>query len=221
MAEGQPLGRQQGLGLGAAQSGLEGRGHRGVVDLEQALHPDEVEGDETGEPVAAGGQTAGDRGAAAEGDDGHPVPHRPGQDGRDVVVVAGADDGVGRVAQVAGALAEEVGCRLAAGAQPAGRVVGQHVLGSESARQLVQKGRVDGRGGQGHGIEGGPLVEAEDHLDQAAGGVGEGRGPSRVTPAGGVHLTLRFERLETGVSVVMCYSVTHDVTSSQPPGCGS
>ena len=160
-----------------------------VVDVEQPLHPDQVEGEHAGVPVAAGGQAAGDAGAAAERDHGQVVLDREGEHGGDVVVVAGADHRVGGVVQLAGPGAEQVGGGLAAGAEPAGLVVGEDVLGAEQ----LAAGRRAGRrrawpAGRLGVLDRGPLVEAEGQLDQAAGGVGERRGGGRVAPAGRVHL---------------------------------
>ena len=98
MPQRQPVLGQQRLGLRAAETGLEGRGHRVGVDGEQLVEADQVEGDDAGEALAAGDQAADDRGAAAEGDQGDVPLDGPGDQGRDLVVRAGPDDGVGRVA---------------------------------------------------------------------------------------------------------------------------
>ena len=147
VAEGQAVLGEQRLGLGAAQAGLEGGGHRRRVDGEQPLHPDQVEAEQAGVPLAPRGQAAGHRRAAAERDDGEVVLDGVRQDGGDVVVAAGPDHRVGGVGQVAGAGAEQVGGGLAAGAQPPGLVVGEHVLGAEQVAQAVEElGREAGRG---------------------------------------------------------------------------
>ena len=145
MAERQPVLGEEGLGLGAAQPRLEGRGHRDLVDGEQPLHPHQVEADQPREPVAPRGQATGDRGAATEGDDRHPVLHGPGQDGLHVVVPVGPDDGVGCVVEVAGAGAQQVGGGLAPRAEGPRRVVGQHVLGTDGRPEVVEQ-RVVQRG---------------------------------------------------------------------------
>ena len=139
VAERQALGGEQRLGLGTAQARLEGRGHRGVVDRDQPLHPHQVEAEHAGEPLASGDQPTRDRRTAAERDHREVVLDREGEHGRDLVVGAGTYDGVGRVGQVAGPHPEQVGRGLAAGAQPAGLVVGAHVLGAEEAGQLGQQ----------------------------------------------------------------------------------
>ena len=207
VAEREPVLGEQRLGLGAAQAGLEGGGHRDRVDGEQPLHPDQVEADQAGVPLAAGGQAAGDRGAAAEGDDREVVLDGVRQDGGDVVVVAGPDHGVGGVGQVAGAGPEQVGRGLAAGAQPPGLVVGEHVLGAEQRRAGRRGGRARGAapGRVGDSTAGrSSRPKAISIRPRAASGSGAAAAgsPQRL----GVHL---------GRSV-MCYSVTHDVTSSQP-----
>ena len=146
MAERQSVLGEEGFGLGAAQPRLEGRGHRDLVDGEQPLHPHQVQADHAREPVAARGQAAGDRGAATEGDDRHPVLHGPGQDGLHVVVPVGSDHGVRCVVEVAGAGAQQVGGGLSTRAERPRRVVGEHVLGSDGRpevveQRLVQRGR--------------------------------------------------------------------------------
>ena len=86
MAEGQPVLGQQRLGLGAAQPGLEGRGHRDGVDVEQPVHPHQVEAEHAGEALARGRQPAGDRRAAAERHHGDVVLDRDREHRRDLVV---------------------------------------------------------------------------------------------------------------------------------------
>ena len=113
-----------------------------------------------------------------------------GQDRGHLVMGAGADHGVGCVGQVARALPEQVGRRLATSTQPAGLVIGEHVLGAEQVPQpLDELGREAG-GRQRDDLDGEPLVEAEDHLDQPAGGVRQLGGGGRVAPPAGVHLGL-------------------------------
>jgi hypothetical protein len=126
----------------------------------------------------------------------------PGQDGRDLVVVAGAYDGVGRVGQVAGAGAQQVGRRLAPGAQPACVVVGADVLGPERGAQGVEQGVVEARGGQRRVGDGGARVEPEGELDEPAGGLGERGSTGGVAPPLGVHLGL-LGRFESG-HVLQC-----------------
>jgi hypothetical protein len=181
------LGEQR-LGLGPAQARLEGDSHRDRIDVEQPLHPDQVEGQDTGVAVAAGGQAAGDAGAATERDHGQVVLDREGEHRRHVVVVAGSNHRVGSVVQLSGAGAEQVGRGLAAGADPSGLVVGEHVLGAQQLAEAIEQPVVDLAGREARVLDRGPLNEAEGQLDQAAGGVGEWRGGGRVAPAGRVHL---------------------------------
>ena len=142
MAEGQPVLGQQRLRLGTTKPGLERRGHRDGVDGEEPVHPQQVEADHSGEAVAHRSESAGHRGAAAEGHHRDVVPDRDAQHGFDVVGGAGADDHVGGVRQVAGPGAQQVGGRLATGAQASGRVVGDDVGVADrlrsSARRPVQ-----------------------------------------------------------------------------------
>ncbi len=126
------------------------------------------------------------------------VLDREGEQRGDLLVRAGADDEVGRVAEVTAAGAKQVGGRLAAGAQPTRLVVGEHVLGAE---QVAQSGHERlGDVGRGHGrlLECRLVVEAEGQLDQAASGVGQRGRALRGTPSLGVHLGLRERELHRG-----------------------
>ena len=120
VAEGQVVLREQGLGLGAAEAGLEGRRHRDRVHRDQPLHPDQVEADQAGVPLAPRGQAAGHRGPAAERNDREVVLDGVRQDRGDVVVAARSDHRVGGVGQVAGAGPEQVGRGLRRGCAAAG-----------------------------------------------------------------------------------------------------
>jgi hypothetical protein len=121
------------------------------------------------------------------------VVDRPGEDGGDVVVRTRPYDGIRRVGQVSGAGAEQVGGRLAAGAQASGLVVDEHVLGAEHAAQRFEQIPGECRGRDVHRVDGRGLVDPEGQLDQAAGGVGKGGRGGRVTPALGVLLDLLLE----------------------------
>ena len=102
---------------GAPEVGFEGRsrgaGAQGGEpgDLVEGLEPGEapeVEGDDrrvAGEDVDA----AGHRGAAAPGDDPHPLPRRGPEDALDLIVVARAEDGVGQRGDGAAAQPQQVG----------------------------------------------------------------------------------------------------------------
>ena len=132
-----------------------------VVDRDQPLHPDQVEASTPAKPSRRGDQATDDRRAAAEGHHRDVVLDREREDGGDLVVAGRADDGVGGVGQVAGPGAEQVGRRLAAGAQPPGLVVGAHVVRRRRARGELGEDR-GGRapdGASGAGVDGGPVVE--------------------------------------------------------------
>ena len=127
MADREAVLGQPGLGLGAAQTGTEGRGHRDRVDLDVG-EPAQVEADHTGVPVPAGGEATGHAGASAERHDRDVPPDGHREDVGHLVVARRADHRVGGVVEVAGAGAEQVGGRLAAGTTPADVVVGADVL---------------------------------------------------------------------------------------------
>lgn len=191
MAQRHALLGQQRLGLGAAQAGLEHGGHRLVVDRDQPLHADEVERDQPGVALAPRDQAAGDRRTATERHHGDVVLDGPRQHRGHVVVGARAHDDVRRVGQVAGARTQQVGRRLAAGAQPARGVVGQHVLGADDgAERCDEVGRQAGVR-QPRILDRGPLGQGpEGQLDEAAGGLRQVAGTGRVAPTGGMHLGL-------------------------------
>ncbi len=119
------------------------------------------------------------------------------EQGHDVVVAAGADHGVGCVGEVAGPGAEQVGRGLAAGAQAAGRVVGEHVLGTQHRPQVGEHGVREVRGGDRGVRDGRRLVHAEGQLDQPPRGLGQGCGGGRVTPAVRVHLEAHVLQCDT------------------------
>ena len=201
---------QQRLGLGTTQAGLERRSHRDGVDVEKPVQPHEVEADHAGEAVAHGRESAGDGGASAEGDHRDVVPHRDRQHRLDIIGGAGADDDVGSVRQVAGAGAEQVGGRLAAGAQPPGRVVGEHVDVAERLAQRVDEaGSRVGAGSAGSstaGLSSSPKASSTSPRAVSGRAVAAAGSPQRVGCISGVAV---------GCCIAMCYSVTHVVTSSQ------
>ena len=80
---------------GPRRPGLEGGGHRVGVDREQPVEADQVERDHAGEPVAAGGEPADDRGPAAERHERDVALDGPRDQGRDLLVRGRPDDGVG------------------------------------------------------------------------------------------------------------------------------
>ena len=190
---------QERLCLRAAQPGLEGGGHRDRVDREQPLHPDQVEAEHTGVPLAAGDETAGDRRTAAERDHGDPVATRHLEHRLHLVGVGRTDDGVGRVGEVARPSAQEVGRGLAAGAQPPGLVVGVHVVGADDGRQVAQRRVGDPDRWQRHrGVGVHPVVGDREHqLHQTAGGLRQVGGAVWVAPAGRVHLSSHVLQCDT------------------------
>ena len=94
MAEGESVLGQQRFGGRTAQARLEGRGHRVGVDLEQLVEAHQVEGHDAGVPLTTRDQSTHHGGAAAERDQRHVPLDRPGDQGRDLVVGAGAHDRV-------------------------------------------------------------------------------------------------------------------------------
>lgn len=170
MAERVPVLGQQRLGLGGAQAGLEGRRAGDLVEVEQAVHAAQVEGDERA--LAAGGEAADDGGAAAEGDEGQAVFRAGGQHGEHLVVAVREDDGGRGVGDVAGAHPQQVGGGLAAGVPDAALRVRAHVPRalSDGGLQRAAGVRVQRRGGY------------PDLLQREGGGAGVTPSSSRSSP---------------------------------------
>lgn len=185
MAEGEAVSGEQGLGLGGAQAGLEDGGAGDGVEVEQAVHAAQVQGDER---AALGGESAHHRGAAAEGHDGEAVGGAGAQDGEDLVVVGGQDDGLGDVGDVAGADAQQVGGGLAAGVPDAALRVRADVFLAADGRGERPQGGGGGRGGgraevlQGEGRRAARL-DAEQVAQQPGHRVGQRCRLGRVAPA--------------------------------------
>ena len=142
------------------------------------------------------------------------VGHGDGEHGLDLVVVGRAHDGVGGVGEVAGAGAQQVGGRLAPGAQAPVLVAEQDVLGADRGPQVARAppSGSDG-GGRRRGGRGRRVAGAEREVDQGAGGLG-GSGARRggVAPALGVHLGLA-DRCRGGSHVLQCDTCRHFVTT--------
>ena len=133
--------------------------------------------------------------------------HAPVDDRLHLVVAAGTDDRVGRVGAVALPHQEQVGRRLAAGAQHAGVVVGQHVVRADERVELGHQRGVE-RVAQPHvgEVDGGGVRGADEGVDECRG----------RTPASGPACSGSPQR-DQCISRLICYSVTYDVTSSQHP----
>ena len=184
MAQRQPVLGEQGLGRGAAQAGLQGRGHRVGVDREQPVEAHQVERDDAGKALAPCHQATDHRGAATERDQGHVVLHRPVDQGRDLVVGGWPDHRVGRVRPVAGAQLEQVGGGLAAGAVQPGLVVGEHVLGTDDpGERLEQVGCERLREPHLGGVDRGGVRRADEGVDERERALGQGACLGRVAPA--------------------------------------
>jgi hypothetical protein len=127
VAEGVAAFGEQRLGLGGAQAGLQGGGAGDLVEVEQAVHVPQVEGDEVGgSGPALGGEAADDGRAAAEGDEGQAVPGAGVEYGQHLVMAVREDDGGRGVGGVAGPHPQQVGGGLAAGVADPGLGVGAH-----------------------------------------------------------------------------------------------
>src|SRR5690606_20278972 len=119
-----------------------GTGHR--VEVGQAVHAPQVEGDEGAHAVR--GETADDGGAAAERDEGQAVFGAGGHHRDDVGVLGGQQDGRWVVGGVALADAQQVGGGLAAGVADAGLRVGAYVVLADGGGQGAVRGRGEGGG---------------------------------------------------------------------------
>jgi hypothetical protein len=99
VAQRQPCVAELPLQRGAERAGLDARAAADGVDLEHAVQAGEVE--RHGRAVDLRRDAADHARAAAVRDDRHALGRRPFEHGLDVVLVAGAHDGVGREAEVA------------------------------------------------------------------------------------------------------------------------
>ena len=203
---------QQRLGLGAAQAGLEGRGHRDRVDGEQPLHPDQVEADHAGVALAPGDQAAGDRRAAAER-----ARPRGGARPRRRARAATSSWPPGRTTASGASVRSPARARSRSGVDLP-RVRSRRVSSSvstcsapsERAQAVEQRRRRCADAGQRRRLDGAGARRApktSSTRPRAASGSGGGAAGSPQ----------RCGCISTAVcSGLMCYSVTHDVTSSQP-----
>ena len=161
-------------------------------------------------PVAAGDQAAGHRGAAAERHDREVVLDREGEHRGDLVVRRrGRTTASGASARSPARARSRSGVDLPRVRSRRVASSVQHVLGTDERRAAPSSSasRRASEGGQRRRVDGGACRRAaEGQLDQAAGRrrAGRRRRPGRPS-AGGASRR----------SSVMCYSVTHDVTSSQ------
>lgn len=150
MADRKTLPGKQFLGLWTGQTGAEGGGAADRVDLGEGVEAVEVQGDDGVEAAARRVESADDAGATTEGHDGDARCRTVFEQGRDLGVVAGEDDGVGGVLRAFAAAAQQVGGGFAAGAQQPVAVVGRHAFGAD---QRGESGSVFGgerRCGQRH-----------------------------------------------------------------------
>ena len=107
--------REQCLSVRATHTRLEGRGQRLAVDVQQLVHPDQIEADHAGESRARGDQTAGlTEVPPPKRSHRHTLFGRPRQERNDLLVGARSHDRIGRVAQVAGTGAQKIRRRFAA-----------------------------------------------------------------------------------------------------------
>ena len=189
MAERQAVLGQQRLGLGAAQAGLERCGHGDGVDGDQTVEAAEVEADQAGVPVAAGGQTARHAGAAAERHDRdvvldrhreHARPPRRGSPG------ARPRRGrrPGRLRGRAAGRAWTCRACAAGGASSSVRTWPSPTTSAKAASTSAA-GRRRQLAGHGLDLAGGP----EHRLDERPGAVGQRGGSGGVAPALRVHLS--------------------------------
>ena len=190
MTQGQPPFGEQLLGLGSEEPGLERRGPGDRVEVDQAGHSPQVEGDDAGETVAPGGQASHHRRAAAERHERDAVLGAPADHGGDLVVPVGSHDGVGSVAAVPGPHPQQVGRGLPPGTGDPPGVVDVHVGVPDQGAQLVEQVLGQGEVRQedlrlGYG---GPVRQlAEKGLDQLTQGVRDRLLARRVAPSGPVH----------------------------------
>ena len=198
VAEGPALGVELLLEPRAEDAGLHARQPRGLVDLEQPVHPAEVDRDDGPRLLPRRLEAAGDARAAAERDHDGVRLERRAQDLDDRGLVAGPHDDVGHPAEVAAALADEVAQALAARVDDAVEGVVGDVLvahrtlerGTQSVAQL-RRGDVElseGERAGGRLLDVDPEVLQEERPEVRLVVVGER--DTLVTPAPPLHRTV-------------------------------
>ncbi len=192
MPEGEAVSGEERLGLRGPQTGLQGGGAGDRVEVEQAVHAPQVEGDERAARLR--GETADDGGAAAERDDRQAVFGAQTEHGPHLVVRGGQQHGRGeRGGEVAAAHAQQVGGGLAAGVPDAGPGVGADVVlvaqrgGQGAVRLGGERARGDGQVLEGDGRRLARL-DAEQVAQQPRHRVGQRGRPLRVAPAAPEHV---------------------------------
>ena len=132
---------QRGLDRRAAHTGLDARGAAGPVDLEDPVEPTQIEADGAGIAVADDRlDTADDRGAASERDDGDVRSARPLEHGGHVRLARGNGDEVRRVGEVALKGANRLGIGLSVGVQAPLVGIGREHVGNRAGRPLHAAG---------------------------------------------------------------------------------
>ncbi len=140
------IGLQRGLDRGAAHTTLDARGTAGLVDLNDAVETTQIEAD-CGLIAIANDRfnTADDRGAAAEGDDGDIRFARPLHHGGHLRLARRNGDEIRRVGKVALKGADSLGIRLSISVQaPLIRISRKHV-GNRAGRRYTRRTQADVR----------------------------------------------------------------------------
>src|SRR6202042_3279878 len=140
MAERQAVGGELGLERRTAGAGGDPDEQGLAIDVEQAAEVTQVERDHGRMTAAEWGHSADDAGPATERDDGDPQAGTGGEQGGDLVVRFGKDDGVGGGLGGSGALADEVGIALAGGVDDPDLVVGVNPGGADGVGQAAERG---------------------------------------------------------------------------------
>lgn len=217
VAQGEAVGPQLRLQYGAERAGLDAGRTAGGVDLQDPVHGGEVERQHGAVGVAAVLDAADDRGAAAEGDDGHVLLAGPVQQVGHLPVVGRAGDQVGdpagpaaqRPDDVAVGLAHRVrGARLGVGGDQvrqgrrrcrAGPGDGQ--VGDPGDRQWAGQGARQQRSQRGAlRVAGVGVGVAPAPPGPWAGGAGDGRGDRHECAPSGVRVTYPTENYPRVIS---------------------
>ncbi len=139
------------LDVGAAQPRLEGRETGILIDVEQLIHPSQVDGDHAGEralPAAGGPHAAHDARATTEGHDRDALGAAHLEEPLHLPRVSRLDDGVGRLRPVATPQPPQVGVALAPCMLDPPPVIGVHEGVADDVTQRGQLRVAEGDRGQ-------------------------------------------------------------------------
>ncbi len=139
VADRQAVRREQLLGVGRLQAGLQGCRHRLGVDRDEPHQAAQVERHHSDEAPAQRRHPAHHARAAAERHGGDPVRSARAQHGDDLVVVSRQQHRVRRGFEYASTQSQQVGGALAGGVPQSAGAIGAHVVGADDDSQRIKR----------------------------------------------------------------------------------